>query len=90
MAAFNAQVPHVKVVRIPQADHYVFQSNEAEVLREMNTFIGGLPTGDTAAREAHATAAGGYLLETILTTRAFSSDESFRAVCATYSRIRFK
>jgi hypothetical protein len=33
---------------------------------------------------------GRGLLETILTTRAFSSGESFRAVCATYSRIRFK
>lgn len=47
-AAFNAQVLHVKVVRIPQADHCVFQSNEADVLREMNIFIGGLPTSDEA------------------------------------------
>jgi non-heme chloroperoxidase len=31
-AAFNAQVPHVKVVRISQADHYVFQSNEADTV----------------------------------------------------------
>jgi hypothetical protein len=38
----------------------------------------------------YPTAVGGYLLETILTTRAFSSGESFRAVCATYSLIRFK
>ena len=25
---------------IPIADHYVFQSNEADVLREMNAFLG--------------------------------------------------
>jgi hypothetical protein len=31
------------VVRIPNADHYVFQSNEADVLREMNAFIGSVP-----------------------------------------------
>jgi len=31
-----------KVVRIPNADHYVFVSNEADVLREINAFIAGL------------------------------------------------
>jgi len=35
--------PSARVVRIPNADHYVFQSNEADVLREMNAFIGSLP-----------------------------------------------
>jgi pimeloyl-ACP methyl ester carboxylesterase len=41
--AFEAGVPAAHVVRIPNADHYVFQSNEADVLREMNSFIAKLP-----------------------------------------------
>ncbi|MBV8845846.1 MAG: hypothetical protein JO307_23805 [Bryobacterales bacterium] len=39
---FEAGVPTARVVRIPQAEHYVFVSNEAEVLGEMNAFIDGL------------------------------------------------
>ncbi len=35
--------PNPRIVRIPHASHAVFMSNEAEVLREINTFIGGLP-----------------------------------------------
>jgi hypothetical protein len=27
---------------LPHANHYVFQSNEADVLKEMDTFIAGL------------------------------------------------
>jgi len=41
--AFESGLPSAKVVRIPHADHYVFRSNEADVLREMNAFISGLP-----------------------------------------------
>lgn len=41
--AFEAGLPSAKVVRIPHADHYVFRSNEADVLREMNMFLAGLP-----------------------------------------------
>jgi non-heme chloroperoxidase len=41
--AFETQVPNAKVIRIPHANHYVFRSNEADVLREMNTFIATLP-----------------------------------------------
>jgi non-heme chloroperoxidase len=41
--AFEAGVFSAHVVRIPNADHYVFQSNEADVLREMNAFIAKLP-----------------------------------------------
>jgi pimeloyl-ACP methyl ester carboxylesterase len=41
--AFEAGVPTARVVRIPNAEHYVFLSNEADVLREMNAFIDGLP-----------------------------------------------
>jgi hypothetical protein len=42
VTAFERGLPSARVVRIPNADHYVFQSNEAEVLREMNAFIAGL------------------------------------------------
>jgi non-heme chloroperoxidase len=41
--AFEAGLTSAKVVIIPNADHYVFQSNESEVLREMNGFIAMLP-----------------------------------------------
>jgi len=40
--AFESGLPSAKVVRIPHADHYVFRSNEADVLREMNVFLGSL------------------------------------------------
>jgi pimeloyl-ACP methyl ester carboxylesterase len=42
-AAFTRQVPSAHVVRIQHATHYVFRSNEADVLREMNNFIATLP-----------------------------------------------
>jgi non-heme chloroperoxidase len=42
-SAFAAVVPSAKVVRLPNANHYVFGSNEAEVLRAMNDFIDKLP-----------------------------------------------
>lgn len=41
--AFEDGLPSAKVVRIPHADHYVFRSNEVDVLREINAFINGLP-----------------------------------------------
>jgi pimeloyl-ACP methyl ester carboxylesterase len=41
--AFAAGVPSARVVRLPNADHYVFRSNEADVLREINAFLQGLP-----------------------------------------------
>ena len=41
--AFQAGVPTARVVQIPQANHYIFISNEADVLREMRAFIQGLP-----------------------------------------------
>ena len=40
--AFEAGLPTARVVRIPRANHYVFLSNEADVLREMDAFIAGL------------------------------------------------
>jgi non-heme chloroperoxidase len=41
--AFEKGVPSARVVRLPHADHNVIMSNEADVLREMNTFLGSLP-----------------------------------------------
>jgi pimeloyl-ACP methyl ester carboxylesterase len=41
--AVETGLPSARVVRIPNADHYVFQSNGADVLREMNAFIVSLP-----------------------------------------------
>lgn len=35
-------IPTARVVRLLNADHYVFRSNEAEVEREMNAFMGAL------------------------------------------------
>jgi non-heme chloroperoxidase len=40
--AFAAGVPSAHVVRFPNADHYVFNSNQADVIREMNDFLGKL------------------------------------------------
>ena len=41
--AFERQVPQARVVRLPNASHFVFDSNEIDVLREMNAFLGSLP-----------------------------------------------
>lgn len=41
--AFGAGVPSAHIVRLPNADHYIFRSNEADVLREMNAFLAKLP-----------------------------------------------
>ena len=41
--AFEAGLPSARVVRLAHASHYVFLSNESDVLREMNAFIGSLP-----------------------------------------------
>jgi non-heme chloroperoxidase len=40
---FARGVPSARIVMIPQANHFVFQSHPAEVLREMNAFIARLP-----------------------------------------------
>ena len=37
--ALGAGIPQAKVVRIPHANHYVFRSNEADVLREIRAFV---------------------------------------------------
>jgi len=41
--AFQAGIPGSRVVRIPNASHMIFESNEADVLREMNAFMAKLP-----------------------------------------------
>lgn len=43
VAAFQAGNPGAHVVRLPNADHFIFLSNEADVLREMNAFLSKLP-----------------------------------------------
>jgi len=43
VSAFARGVPQVRVVRLPRANHFVFRSNEDEVLREMRAFIDSLP-----------------------------------------------
>ena len=50
--AFERQIPSAHVVRIPNANHYVFVSNEADVLREMNAFIAGLPVTPALGKDA--------------------------------------
>ena len=42
-AAFQAGVPSARVVRMENAGHDIFQSNESEVLREIGDFTQGLP-----------------------------------------------
>jgi non-heme chloroperoxidase len=41
-AYFEKQSPNARLVRIPNASHYIYRSNEADVLREMNSFMDGL------------------------------------------------
>jgi pimeloyl-ACP methyl ester carboxylesterase len=40
--AFENAVPGARVVRLAHANHVIYQSNEADVLREMNSFLAGL------------------------------------------------
>jgi hypothetical protein len=40
---FEKSAPHAKVIRLGNASHYIYRSNEADVLREMNAFMDGLP-----------------------------------------------
>jgi pimeloyl-ACP methyl ester carboxylesterase len=42
-AAVEKGLPSAHVVRVPQATHYMFMTDEAEVLHEMEQFIGKLP-----------------------------------------------
>lgn len=40
---FEKTAPNARVVRIARASHYIYRSNEADVVREMNSFMDGLP-----------------------------------------------
>jgi non-heme chloroperoxidase len=40
--AFQAGVPSAQIIRIANADHFIFRSNEAEVIEAMNAFISKL------------------------------------------------
>jgi hypothetical protein len=40
--AFEKGVPSARVVRLPHANHYVFRSNEDDVMREMNAFLASI------------------------------------------------
>ena len=42
LTTFEEGIPHARVVRIPNADHYIFVTNEAEVLQQMRTFLSTL------------------------------------------------
>ena len=41
--SFARGVPTARVVRIPNADHYVYRSNEPQVIDEMKKFLSTLP-----------------------------------------------
>ena len=41
--ALDAAIPNARVIKLPHANHYVFLSNEEDVLREMRAFLGSLP-----------------------------------------------
>jgi RimJ/RimL family protein N-acetyltransferase len=41
--AFQAGVPSARVIRLPHANHAIYMSNEADVVREMRAFIKQLP-----------------------------------------------
>ena len=40
--AFQIGVPTARVVKLKNTNHYVFMSNEADVLRELRAFLAGL------------------------------------------------
>lgn len=39
---FEKSVPQARIVRMPHANHYVFSSNEADVMREIDAFVSNL------------------------------------------------
>jgi pimeloyl-ACP methyl ester carboxylesterase len=48
VAALARAMPSAHIVRLPHANHYVFRSNETDVLREIQAFVDGLPSLPTA------------------------------------------
>ncbi len=43
ISAFQAAVPSARVVRIPNASHAIYRSNEAQIIREIRAFTATLP-----------------------------------------------
>ena len=41
-ALFEKTAPQARVVRIANASHYIYRSNPADVVREMNSFMDSL------------------------------------------------
>jgi hypothetical protein len=46
-AALARAMPSAHIVRLPHANHYVFLSNETDVLREIHAFVNGLSSPET-------------------------------------------
>jgi non-heme chloroperoxidase len=42
LTALQKRLPNARIVRIPFASHFLYRSNEAQVVREMNAFMDGL------------------------------------------------
>ena len=51
IAAFRRGAPTARVVVLPNANHYVFNSNEADVLRDIRAFIDGLSQATPAGEK---------------------------------------
>lgn len=41
--AFESEMPQAHIIRIENADHYLFQSKESDVVQAINAFIASLP-----------------------------------------------
>jgi hypothetical protein len=39
---FEKSAPNARVIRIGNASHYIYRSNEADIVREMDNFMDGL------------------------------------------------
>lgn len=51
LTALEKRLPNARIVRIPFASHFIYRSNEAQVVREMNAFMDGV---GGASLPAHA------------------------------------
>ena len=43
MHAFQMDVPTAQVISIPNADHYIYKSNDADVLKNIDFFMAASP-----------------------------------------------
>jgi non-heme chloroperoxidase len=44
--AFETKIPRVRIIRIENADHYLFQSKDIDVVHAINVFVASLPNKD--------------------------------------------